>query len=112
MSIRMNRIGSIFQEEISKIISMEVKDEDIKFVTINHVKVSSDLSYAKVYFTTLEDDKKEVVTKALNRASGFIRSKLCDVVDLRKMPELSFVYDESISYGKKIEDIIEKINEE
>ena len=69
-------------------------------------------NYAKVYFTTLEDDKKEVVTKALNRASGFIRSKLCDVVDLRKMPELSFVYDESISYGKKIEDIIEKINEE
>lgn len=112
MSIRMNRIASIMQEEISRIISMEIKDEDIRFVSINGVKVSSDLSYAKVYFTTLEDDKKEEMTASLNKASGFIRSKLCEVMDLRKMPELTFVYDTSLEYGRKIEDIIKKINEE
>ena len=112
MSIRMNRIASIMQEEISKIISMEIKDEDIKFVSINGVKVSSDLSYAKVYFTTLEDDKRDSMTLALNKASGFIRSKICEVMDLRKCPEITFVYDTSVEYGRKIEDIIKKINEE
>lgn len=111
-SIRMNRIGSILAEEISKIISMEVHDDDISFVTINAVKVSSDLSYAKVYFTTLDDSKRDSTLKALNHASGFIRSKLCEVVDLRKMPLLTFVYDTSYEYGKKIEGIIDKINYE
>lgn len=108
----MNRIGSILAEEISKIISMEVHDDDISFVTINAVKVSSDLSYAKVYFTTLDDSKRDSTLKALNHASGFIRSKLCEVVDLRKMPLLTFVYDTSYEYGKKIEGIIDKINYE
>lgn len=112
MSVRMDRLGNIFQEDISKIISMEIKDQDINFVTITSVKISSDLSYAKVYFTTLDQDKKDSTARALNKASGFIRGKLCEVVDLRKMPELTFIYDTSIEYGQKIEDIITKINEE
>ena len=53
---------------------------------------------------------REKVHNALNKASGFIRSKLCEKMDIRKMPEIHFVYDESIEYGKKIEDLIERIN--
>ena len=111
MSIKLERLGHIFTEEISKIIAEEVKDDDIKFVTITAVDISSDLSYAKVYFTTLIDSEREKVTKALNRASSFIRGKLFDVVEIRKMPELNFVYDTSIEYGQKIEKIIEEIND-
>ena len=77
MSIRTERIGNIFVEEISKIIASEIKDENITFVTITHFKVSNDLSYAKVYFTTLHEENKETLEKALNKASGFIRSELC-----------------------------------
>ncbi|MGM9881349.1 MAG: 30S ribosome-binding factor RbfA [Bacilli bacterium] len=112
MSIKLDRLGHIFTEEISKIISEEVKDEDINFVTITAVDISSDLSYAKVYFTNLIDKDREKVTKALNKASGFIRGKLFDRVEIRKMPELTFIYDESIEYGKKIEKIIDNINGE
>lgn len=113
MSIRTERLGNIFVEEISKIISQEVKDENIEFVTITHVKVSTDLSYAKVYFTVLKDDTKEIVENSLNKASGFIRSELCKSVDnLRKMPELTFVYDDSIENAMKIENIINEIKEE
>lgn len=113
MSIRTERIGNIFVEEISKIIASEIKDENITFVTITHVKVSNDLSYAKVYFTTLHEENKETLENALNKASGFIRSELCKrVTYLRKMPELTFTYDTSVSYGMKIENIIEKINED
>ena len=51
-------------------------------------------------------------TKALNNASSFIRGKLFGRVEIRKMPELTFVYDESIEYGNKIEKIIEEIKED
>lgn len=112
MSIKLERLGNIFVEAISKVIHEEVKDDDIKFVTITAVDISSDLSYAKVYFTNLIDAEREKVTKALNRASGFIRGKLFDIVEIRKMPELTFVYDESIEYGNKIEKIINDINKE
>ena len=112
MSIKLDRLGNIFAQAISKVIHEEVKDDDIKFVTITAVSISSDLSYAKVYFTTLIDSEREKITKALNRASSFIRGKLFDLVEIRKMPELTFVYDESIEYGNKIEKIIEDINKE
>jgi len=112
MSIKLERLGNIFVEAISKVIHEEVKDDDIKFVTITAVDISSDLSYAKVYFTNLIDADREKVNKALNRASGFIRGKLFDMVEIRKMPELTFVYDESIEYGNKIEKIINDINKE
>lgn len=109
MSIRTERLGNIFLEEIGKIINEEVKDVEVNFVTITSVNITSDLSYAKVYFTTLGD--KETTLKALNKASKFIRGKLSGRVIIRKMPELIFVYDDSIEYGKKIEDIIERIND-
>jgi len=109
MSIKLERLGHIMSEEISRVIMEEVKDENIKFVTITACKISSDLSYAKVYFTTLEDSKKEEITKSLNNASGFIRNKLFDKVEIRKMPTLNFVYDESIEYGNKIEEVIKNI---
>ena len=111
MSIKLDRLGSILTEEISKVINEEVKDDDIQFVTITAVDISSDLSYAKVYFNLIDKDR-EKVTKALNRASSFIRGKLFDKVEIRKMPELTFVYDESIEYGNKIEKIIDSINKE
>ena len=112
MSIKLERLNHTFTEEISKVINEDIKDDDIKFVTITAVDISSDLSYAKVYFTNLIDKDKDKVLNALNRASGFIRNKLMDKVEIRKMPELTFVYDESIEYGNKIEKIIEDIKKE
>ncbi len=109
MSVKIDRLNNAFVEKISEIIHDEIKDKDVKMVTITDARVTNDLSYAKIYFTTMDEDKKKVVS-ALNKASGFIRTKLCEKIDIRKMPEIAFVYDESIDYGKKIEDIIERIN--
>ncbi len=109
MSIKINRIESILLKEISYILANEVKDKDINFVTVTAVDVTNDLSYAKVYVTVLDDEKKESTMSALKDASGFIRSQLFDRVDMRNVPELTFVYDESIAYGKKIENLIEEI---
>ena len=112
MSVKTERISDALIEEISYIVSNKVKNKDINFVTITDVKVSSDLSYAKVYFTVLDDSKKDSTLKAFKEASGFIRHELRDRVDIRQIPELTFVYDESINEAQKIEDILEKINNE
>ena len=110
MSVKIERLESNFVREISYILMQEVKDENIKFVTITDVKVTNDLSFAKVYFTVLNEEYKKETLKALNQASGFIRKKLCDRIDIRHMPELEFVFDESIEYGQNIEKIIEDLN--
>lgn len=109
MSIKINRIESILLKEISYILANEVKDKNINFVTVTAVNVTNDLSFAKVYVTVLDDEKRETTMNSLKEASGFIRSKLFDRVDMRNVPELTFVYDESIAYGKKIETLIEEI---
>jgi len=111
MSVKIDRLNNMFVEEISKILHQEIKDRDINFVTVTEARITNDLSFAKVYITTLDNDRNKVL-KALNKASSYIRTLLCDRVNIRKMPELHFVYDESIEYGKKIEDIIERINNE
>lgn len=112
MSVKIDRIASNIAKEISYILASEVKNQDIKFVTVTDCKVTNDLSFAKVYVTVLEDNKKEITIKALNNAAGYIRRELADRIDIRHIPELTFVYDESIDYGKKIETIIEQIRDE
>lgn len=111
-NVRIERLESTFQEEISMILMTEIKDEDIKFVTITGVDTTSDLSYAKVYFTVLDDSKREITLEALNKAASFIRGKLSERVEVRHTPELKFIYDTSIEYGEHIEKIIDKINQE
>lgn len=112
MSIKSERISDSLIEQISYILATEVKNKDIKFVTITDVKVTNDLSFAKVYFTVLDEDKKDETLKALKSASGFIRHELRDRVDIRQIPELSFIYDESIEYGKRIEEKLKEIKRE
>ena len=110
MSIKIERIASSMVKEISYLLATEVKNPNIKFVTITDVKVTNDLSFAEVYFTVLDDSKRKETLDALKDASGFIRKKLCDRIDIRHMPELEFVFDESIEYGQNIEKIIEDLN--
>lgn len=111
MSIKTEKIGSNFVKEISYIIIEEIKDPDIKFVTITDCDVTNDLSFAKVYFTVLNEEKKEETIEALNRAANFIEIELSKRIDIRKMPQISFHYDESIEYGNHIEKLIDEINE-
>jgi ribosome-binding factor A len=109
-NIKIERLNHAFQEQISIILMTEIKDEDIKFVTITGVDTTSDLSFAKVYYTVLDQTKKESTAEALNGAASFIRTKLAERVDIRHTPELKFIYDTSIAYGEHIEKIIDNIN--
>lgn len=112
MSVKIERLNDQFQKEISYILQTEIKDSDIHFVTITGCEITNDLSFCKVYFTVLDDDKKESTLLALGKASSYIRGILSQRIEIRHTPELKFIYDESIEYGNKIEKIIDKINEE
>lgn len=111
-SIKIERLNHIIQEEISMIIMREVKNQDIKFVTITGVETTNDLSFAKVYYTVLDESKKSSVEEALKKSSPFIRTKLAERIEVRHTPELIFKYDTSIAYGEHIERIINKIHEQ
>lgn len=111
MSLKTERIASNLVKEISYILATKIKDRDIRFVTVTDCKVTTDLSFAKVYVTVLDDAKKEETLKALKNASGYIRRELAERVDIRHIPELQFIFDESIEYGNKIEHIIEQIHD-
>lgn len=113
MSIKTQRLANVFVKEISDILLNEIKDKDINFVTITHIDITNDLSFAKVYFTSLDDSKREKCISELNHAKGFIRNELIKrKIQIRKMPELRFIYDESIEYANKLEKIIDEIKKE
>ena len=111
-NIRIKRLNHAFMEEISMILMEEVRDEDLKFVTITGCDITNDLSYAKVYFTVLDKEQKEKVLEDINNAASFIRGKLSERIEIRHTPELKFIYDDSIEYGEKIEKIIDKLHKE
>ncbi len=110
-SIKIERLNHAIQEEISMILMKEIKDENIKFVTITGVETSSDLGCSKVYYTVLDREKLETTKEALEKAASFIRTKLAERIEVRHTPELRFIYDTSIAYGEHIEKIIEEIKE-
>lgn len=111
MSIKTQRIANVLLKEISDILQNEVYDEDIKFVTLTSVKVDTDLSLAQIYCTVFNINKKDKCLHDLNAAKGFIKTELAKrKLEIRRIPDLRFIYDESIEYGNKIEKIIEKIN--
>lgn len=112
MNLKGERVASVIVQELGNILLTEVNDEDLKNVTITYATVTNDLSFAKVYFTTLDDEKRDKVIKDMNNASSYFRTELAKRIDIRHMPEIRFIYDESIEYGSKIEKIIEEINKD
>ena len=110
MSVKIDRLNNLFVEEISKILRTEIKDERINFVTVTSASITNDLYYAKVYVTVLNDNERDNVIKLLNKASNFIERELSHRIQIRRMPNITFLYDESIEYANNIEHIIERIN--
>ena len=111
MSVKIKRIESELVKTISETLLLESNDEFLKTVTITAAEVASDLSYAKVYFTSLDNREKSLLEKDMNEASDMIRKFIAEKMDLRQTPKLKFVYDDSIAYGNKIEHIIAQIHE-
>ena len=109
-AVKLERFNNAFMEQLNIIFGTEIKNPILKQVVVNAVKITNDLSFAKVYFTCFNEDRN-IVLKELKESSGFLRHELAGRVDIRHTPELTFVYDESLEYAKKIEEKIKEINE-
>ncbi|MCA6220598.1 MULTISPECIES: 30S ribosome-binding factor RbfA [Photorhabdus] len=113
---RTQRVAQEMQKEIAIILQREVKDPRIGMATVSGVEVSRDLAYAKVFVTFLnvltEEHDSDVVKKgikALNEASGFIRSLLGKAMRLRVVPELTFSYDNSLVEGMRMSNLVTNV---
>lgn len=105
------RINGEVQRELSRIISMEIKDPRIAPMTsVTGVEVTQDLKYCKAYISVLGDEQAGNDTLlGLRNAAGYIRRELARSINLRNTPEITFVLDNSIEYGimmsKKIDEL-------
>jgi ribosome-binding factor A len=110
---RPSRIGDQLRVELSDLITRQVHDPGIGFLTITHVKVTPDLQIARVYYTTLGDEKaRRESARALERASPFLRRQIGSRLRLKRVPQLEFFFDESIARGDRIEQILHELDAE
>ena len=106
---RRGRINDEMQKELATILR-EVKDPRVSeaWVSVTGVDVTPDLKFAKVYYSAMRGDKKEVYL-GLKSSAGFIRRQVAQRLNLRATPEFTFVEDTSIAYGARIESILNSI---
>ena len=110
---RSDRVAALIKEEVSKIILHDLQDPDLGFVTVTKVRLTSDLKHAKVYYSILGDeDKKAKSAAAFERSTKIIRSEVGHRINIRSVPTIQFLYDDSGEYADKINRIINKLNEE
>lgn len=107
---RADRVAELFQIELASFIKREIADPRLQHVTITTIKVTDDLGHARIYFTLL-DSAPELIADALKgfkHASGFFRSHLAKVSQLRKVPTLAFYYDDMTDRAIKMTQLIEQ----
>jgi ribosome-binding factor A len=111
---RPDRVGDQIRQELSELISRgTVHDPGIGFITLTRVKVSPDLQVARVYYTTMGDEAaRRETAKALQRATGFFRRRVGDRLQLRRVPELQFQFDESVMHQDRVEQILRQLHDE
>mgnify|MGYP000166153790 CR=1 FL=1 len=107
-SYRAERVNELIRRELVLLLSKETKDPRLQEVVITDVKVSRDLTSAKVFFS-VDESAQKTVTTLLNKASGFFRSSLSKDLDLRHTPALSFIYDTAPNNGARMDNLLSKL---
>ena len=107
---RTDRVAQTIMRNLAQIIQLELTDHRISgMLTLTEVEVSKDLNYAKVYFTVFQDEP-EKVAEILNSASSFLRTQLAKTIKTRVVPQLKFIFDESIEYSNNLSRLIDDVN--
>ena len=108
---RPERVADQIRAEIASLLAREVHDPGVGFVTLTRVRVTPDLQQAHVYYTALGDEKSRRNTeRALARAAGFLRRQIGARLRLKRTPELTFHYDESIAGQDRIEQLLNEVH--
>ena len=109
-SIRIERINAEIQKAISYIIDNDIRDPQIDaIISVSSVETTPDLSYCRVFITSIGNTPSNEVLARIKGAAGFIRGKLSKMIKLRITPRLEFLKDESVEYASNIESILKNI---
>lgn len=107
---RSDRVGDLIKSELSGILLKDVRDPRIKDITITGVKMSDDLRSAKIFFVPLgKETCSSEITEGLKRASTFLRRELGKKLQLRYVPDITFMYDSSFEHGDRIDRLLAEI---
>ena len=105
MTNRIFKVQDLLHKEIALLLIKDIQNPIIKSVTISEVKVSKDLRYSEIYFTSLSKDNEKISIE-LNKASGFIRKQLSKSLHLKRLPSIRFTYDDTAERSERIENLL------
>ena len=111
---RTQRVSHFLHEELARLLQSTVRDPRVQEVNLTGVEVSRDLSYAKVFFTLMNEaspEERTEVTAVLSKVSGFLRSQLAKASAMRTVPRLSFRFDESVGRGRDMESLLRDVRQ-
>ena len=110
---RPDRVAEQIRQDLSALLTGAVHDPGIGFVTLTRVSVSPDLQMARVFYTTMGDEKaRKATARALERATPFLRREIARRIRLRRVPELRFEFDKNVENQDRIERILLELEEE
>jgi ribosome-binding factor A len=112
MTHRVERVNNLIRQEISELLQRQIKDPRLgSFIAVTEVSTSPDLKYAKIFVSRIgsEGEKQETLS-VLAGASGFFRNELAKRLKLRRIPELSFQWDDSIERGAHLLQLMDQIS--
>ncbi len=107
---RIDRVETLIQKELAQILQRNVKDLKLPhFITLSLVKITKDLRSAKIFFTVFDSNPKSTMT-ILNENTSFLRAELAKQINLRVIPQLHFIFDETLEYASRLSRVIDKAN--
>ena len=109
-SRRMERLDELIRQEVARLIAEEMKDPRVGFVTVMSARVSPDLRHAHVHVSVLgEEQEKREALEALQRAGGFLRRRLGELLEVKYLPELHFELDRGVERAARIAEILDRV---
>ena len=109
---RIERVDSEIQKLLSRILNYEVKDPRIDgMITVHRAETTSDLKHCKVHVSALGCTDKLALLKGLKSSSGYIKSLMYERLNIRAVPDLTFVYDDGLEHSMLIEKLIKEIHQ-
>lgn len=114
MAHRIERVNNLIRQEISELLQRQVKDPRLGgFITVTGVVTSPDLRYAKIFVSQIgSETSREEILSVLSAASGFFHRELAKSLRLRRIPELTFYWDDSIEQGARLLELIDRVSQE
>ena len=111
MRIRPEKVAHLMRREVADILERRLRDPRVTArVSVTDVEITHDLSFAKIFvMVSGEPAERDMTLQGLQRAAGFVRHELGDRLGLREVPEIRFVYDDSLERGARVDDLLRKI---